>query len=84
MKGYLECKKELIGRCESAKYFNRKFYETFRGAVLMTIWKQKNGIEDVYTDADGIIRRHSYDDVYKSDFYNKNSCAYCAFLEIVA
>lgn len=84
MKGYHECKKELRERCESTKYFNQKFYKTFRGAVLMTAWKLKHEIEDVYTDENGIIRQHSYDEVYKSDFYNKNSCAYCAFLEIVA
>ena len=84
MKSYIDCKQELKERRESTKYFNRKFYETFRGAVLMTAWKAKNGVEDMYTDAEGIIRRHSYDEVYKSDFYNKNSGAYCEFLSIIA
>ena len=83
MKSYLELKKEMKESGIDTKYFNRKFYDAFYSARLMVSWKIKNNIEDCYYK-DGILLRHSYDAVYASDFYNKNSCSYCAFLELIA
>lgn len=51
---------------ETTKYFNRAFLNTY-----ITEYKQshKNG-------------RANYPETMKTDFYNKNSTAYCVFLEI--
>jgi len=82
MKSYSEIKTELKKEMESTKYFTKSFLATYN-AALETIRKNvEKGIDDSYCD-NGIWTRHAWDDVRKTDFYNKNSCAYCVFLQIV-
>lgn len=79
---FKEAKAELKTRVSSAKYFNKDFYNRYRNALKKTRMCIENGIDDIY-EKDGIRLFHSWDDVYTSDFYVKNSCAYCEFLCIV-
>lgn len=82
MKSYTEIKNELKRQRQSVKYFTRAFLETYTAALETCKRNAEKGIDDGYYD--GIIfTRHAWDDVRKTDFYLKNSCAYCTFLEIV-
>lgn len=51
---------------ESVKYFNRDFLNTY-----IREYRESHR-----------IGRANYPDTMKTDFYNKNSTAYCVFLEI--
>lgn len=65
---------------ESTKYFNRDFLAKFIHAYNTAVANEKNGIDTRYY-IDGVMLFHEWDQVYASDFYNKNSCAYCVFLQ---
>ena len=79
---YNQVKTALSKLVKSTKYFNRDFYKRYKKAVQNVSKCLKNGIDDSY-EMDGIRLYHSWDDVYSTDFYQKNSCAYCEFLSIV-
>ena len=76
-------KNELKKACISTKYFTREFFKLYTKALETGRKYDKNGTDDGYIK-DGIFLRHRFDSIYASDFYNKNSCAYCEFLGIVA
>ena len=50
--------------------------------TIQTSVIESHNKNDVY-EKDGIILRHSFDEIYNTKFYNDNSCAYCEFLSIV-
>lgn len=83
MKSYSEIRQELKRECQSVKYFTRAFLETYAAALETNKRNAEKRIDDSYNDG-GIWTRHAWDDVRKTDFYLKNSCAYCVFLQIVA
>lgn len=78
---FKECKRRLQDRRENTKYFNRDFFNTFCRCRKDRAAAIKNGIDDSYVLA-GVLLFHSWDDVYKSNFYNKNSGCYCEFLSV--
>lgn len=82
---YKDIKNELERRSENTRYFTKAFLKTY----LQAREARKKAIEENAEDA-YIIRPEapitlykSLDPIYKSDFYSKNSCAYCEFLAIV-
>lgn len=75
-------KYQLVEHGESVKYFNRDFLAKYLHAYAKAKAAAENGTSDFYTDEHGILRNAAYNEVFKTDFYNKNSTAYCAFLEI--
>lgn len=82
-KQFQEVKTELQKACNSVKYFNRDFFTEYLKAYKKAHENNEKKKPEFY-NKDGIILRHEYDVIYASDFYNKNSCAYCSFLEIMA
>lgn len=82
-KVYEEMKQELKRYCGDTRYFNMAFFEKYLSAQKKTLLNMKNGIDDHY-EKNGIIFWHSYDEIYDSVFYQKNSSTYCAFLEIAS
>lgn len=83
MKEYTEIKQELSRRCRSTKHFTREFFKVYQAARETIKRNVEQGINDVYYDGD-ILTCHAWDEVRKTDFYLKNSGAYCEFLCIVA
>lgn len=79
---YEDVKRELVKNNESVKHFTKGFFESYKKAVLNVNKCNENEVNDYYMEGN-IYKRHSFDEIYKSAFYNKNSCAYCNFLEIV-
>jgi hypothetical protein len=82
---YKQVKEELKRRCEKTRYFNKAFYNTYCDVKKEMLRKIEDGNEyeqDKYVK-DGILLFHTYDPIYNSKFYKRNSCAYCVFLEIV-
>lgn len=79
---YNEIKTELSRRCSSIRYFSRAWMELYERAVQKYEHFQKSGINQWYRDSNGILLNHAFDPVYESDFYRKNSPAYCEFLTI--
>ena len=82
MPDYSVIKQALTRQSESTKYFTKSFYDTFRNAIAMIKFNREHGIDDYYYDGN-ILTMHAYDDVRKTQFYRKNSTAYCVFLEII-
>ena len=80
---YDAIKNELKRRRENTKYYNKSFYKDYKNASETLEKLRENGklAEDRY-EIDGIGYFHSYDKIYASDFYNKNSACYCEFLSI--
>lgn len=64
---YENIKNELLKNNESVKYFNFKWYQLFEGIYYKAVKNQDNSY---------------YKDIFTTDFYNKNGCSYCLFLEI--
>ena len=83
MTRFQKIKSAIKAQNESTKYFNKTFLETFENARETMARNIEKGVDDSYEN-NGILLYHSYDKVYASDFYNKNGCAYCIFLEIMA
>lgn len=81
---FKEIKKELSSTVSSTKYFNFEFFKTYITCKKST----KNATDEEYNESlykiDNIIVSHFWDDVYNSNFYVKNACAYCEFLSIVS
>ena len=77
-------KYNLIESGNTTKYFNREFLAKYLTAYKTAIEAAEKGIDLYYTDENGILKNSAYNEVFKTDFYNKNSGAYCAFLEIHA
>lgn len=71
MLDYKEMKAAIEQRHESVKYFTKAFYDTFIAEYRQVIKDVINGNET-----------EDYATTKQSSFYNKNSCAYCVFLEI--
>lgn len=71
MKTYKEMKAELKTLRKDIRYFNEKFYATFVEDYRKAI---KNSIDGI--DAE------EFKETKQTDFYNKNSGAYCVFLEL--
>ena len=80
-KYYKIIKEELKARRENVKYFNYDFFTKWIEAIQEREKTIKAGIDASYKKG-YITLYHFYDEIYSSDFYNKNSCAYCVFLEI--
>lgn len=78
---YMDCKQALQARRENTKYFNRAFFNTFVKCCKDRANNIKNNIDDSYFK-DYVLLFRSYDAVYNSAFYNKNSGAYCEFLSV--
>ena len=71
---YNDAKAELSARRGNTKYFNRSFWRTYiKTKSLLSILSEKGNLDD-----DTV--KNAWRDVYSTDFYNKNSCAYCEFL----
>lgn len=83
MKTFQAIKEELKKERESTKYFTKQFFAIYSEALETIKRNNEKGIDDSYND-NGIWTRHAWDEVRKTDFYIKNSCAYCTFLQIVA
>ena len=83
MKTYKEIKEAIKRSGHTTKYFTKAFLDTYRAAVETVHRNLERGVDDTYWDGD-IFTRHAYDDVRKTDFYQKSGCAYCIFLEIMA
>ena len=79
---YNEIKNELKKRRENTKYFNREFFNKWIQAIQENEKNIKDGINDSYKSG-YITLYHCYDEIYKSDFYNKNGGCYCEFLAVV-
>jgi len=73
---YRKIKSELIACGCSTRYFTREFLSTYAAALKHF---REIEIDDSYLDGH-VILFHSFDPVYTSDFYRKNSCSYCEFL----
>lgn len=71
MKTYKEMKEELKTVRKDIRYFNEKFYTAFVKDYRKSIQNNIDG-----TDAE------EFRETKQTDFYNKNSGAYCAFLEL--
>lgn len=80
---YTKVKNELKRVCSSTKYFTKEFFKLYMNALDIGRKLDKSGQDDAYIK-DGIIYRHRFDKIYNTDFYNKNGCAYCEFLAIMA
>ena len=81
---YKEIKAELSRTCSSVKYFTEDFYRTFLACVEKRKQCVEAGVDDSYMAENGYVRLyHSYDPVYRSAFYNKNSGTYCEFLSLI-
>lgn len=78
---YNEIKNELKKRRENVKYFNRDFFNKWIEAVQENEKNIKAGKNDSYKNG-CITLYHCYDEIYKSNFYNKNSGCYCEFLAV--
>ena len=77
-----DVKTALVHQRENIQYFTKGFYTTFCKAIEMEAFNQRSGIDDRYYDG-RIMRRHAFDEVYRSRFYRYNSGAYCVFLQIM-
>lgn len=84
MKDYKTIKAILKANRESTRYFTKDFYNTYLQVIESVNRAAEQGIDpEYYQNADGVTVSHAWDPVYNTDFYNRNSCAYCQFLEIV-
>jgi hypothetical protein len=79
---YKIIKNELQQRRNNTKYFNYTFFVTYIQALKDREKAIKAGLDESYKKG-YITLYHYYDEIYKTDFYNKNSAAYCQFLEVV-
>lgn len=79
---YNEIKNELKKRRENTKYFNRDFFNKWIQAQKEREKAMQAGKDESYKK-DNITLYHSFDPIYESDLYNKNSGCYCEFLAIV-
>lgn len=79
---YNAIKTELKNRKESTKHFTKAFYNDYKQSVEKRLHEIETGKNNYYY-RDNILLNHAYDNIYKSKFYNENTCAYCVFLEIV-
>ena len=81
MTEFQKLKQALISCGEKTTHFTKAFVESYKNARAKSKFCIENEIDDSYYS--GIVRLyHSWDDVYDSRFYQKNSTAYCKFLEI--
>jgi predicted transcriptional regulator len=71
MLSHTEMKSLLKEKRESTRYFTKDFYSTF-------ISDYREAVNDCIKGID----REAYVKTKQTDFYNRNSCAYCVFLEI--
>ena len=79
-RSFADVKADIIKQNGNAKHFTKKFYEIYKDAYSRALANFENAIDDSYLV--GHVRLfHSYDEVYASKFYNKNSTGYCVFLE---
>ena len=83
---YKSIKEELRRRRGSTKYFNRSFFNSFCDAIRTSKRNREGGVDDSYTDPSdpNVTLYHSFDAIYASDLYNKNSGTYREFLSIFA
>lgn len=65
-------KEELSKRRSDIKYFTKDFYNTYCNACTQTAIDYVNG-----------VKGKGYEDVFETDFYNKNSGAYCEFWTVM-
>lgn len=71
MKSYKEMKETLKTTVPNVRYFNREFYATF-------VADYRKAVQDIIA---GVTAEEYYVATKQTDFYNKNSCAYCEFLQ---
>lgn len=79
---FQQIKSELSSRRNSVRYFTRAWYEMYLKARERFESYQKSGV-NMWYQAGNVLLNHAFDPVYESDFYRKNSGAYCEFLEIL-
>ena len=79
---YSAVKNELKKLVSSTRHFTKDFYNVYLKAIETGKRIDEAGKDDKYYK-NGILLRHRFDEVYQSEFYNKNSCAYCEFLSIM-
>lgn len=74
-------KDNLKAAGENTKYFNRDFLIKYCSA-----WRaaHQEDAPAIFYERDGVIYNGYYTEVYATDFYSKNSTAYCIFLELWA
>ena len=82
MTDYRKIKDELIRRKEKTTHFTKQFLSDYIECVKSRKYTLENDIDDSYKIGN-VTYYHSWDKVYNSKFYQKNSCGYCVFLEIV-
>lgn len=78
-----DVKQALKARCDSTKHFDKGFYSLYVKSLENVRKSLENDNKNDVYEKDGIILRHSFDEIYNTKFYNDNSCAYCEFLSIV-
>lgn len=71
MKTYKEMKAELKTVMKDIRYFNEEFYAAFVEDYRKSIQNNIDGID-----------AEEFRETKQTDFYNKNSGAYCVFLEL--
>ena len=81
---YENVKALLSARRHNIKFFNRAFFNAYMKACSIARRNAENEVDDSYTDEEGIVRYHSFDEVYSSDLYNRNSGTYCEFLSVIS
>ena len=77
---WIDAKRELARRGQSTKYFCKKFFDVYAACNRQAQENQENGVDAFYTDENGVLKNGAYNPVFDSDFYKKNSTAYCEFL----
>lgn len=67
------------------RYFTRAFYKNYLSAAETFRKNRAAGIDSSFRKpgASHVVLFREYIPVYESDFYRKDSCNYCVFLEIV-
>ena len=79
---YERIREELSKVRHDLSYFTEDFYKIFMQAKARREECIRTGTDDSYY-RDGILLFHSYDPIYESEIYKKNSCTYCEFLSFV-
>ena len=80
---WIDAKRELVKRGQNTRYFCKKFFDIYTACYKQATENQEKGVDAFYTDENGVLKNGAYNPIFETDFYNKNSCAYCEFLCII-
>ena len=78
-----QVKQELATRVSSVRHFTRAFYQLYLSCLEKTRYNAENDIDDSFMLSENVRGYKSWEPVYNSLFYQKNSAAYCEFLSVV-